>query len=153
VTVRAPIVDTTVVAIDARCRAAWPSLPAALPVGAVFVTDAAEALRVVDGGRIDPIGPGLITKEALRLARVPAEDFEQAVESANPPTITALADRGKLPRRRWMAPSRVARRIPAGIPREARESLPAFARFLANRLTSADREKLGRLLLGPKAVL
>jgi len=32
---------------------------------------------------------------AMRVGRVPAEDFESAVESDNPPTITALAEAGK----------------------------------------------------------
>lgn len=34
------------------------------------------------------------TKDALRVARIPARDFEAAVESESPPTITELADRG-----------------------------------------------------------
>lgn len=37
-------------------------------------------------------------KTALRVANVPAEEFEAAVESENPPTITALAEAGKKPR-------------------------------------------------------
>jgi hypothetical protein len=34
-------------------------------------------------------------KQALRVANVPAEEFEEAVESEAPPTVTALAERGK----------------------------------------------------------
>ena len=34
---------------------------------------------------------------ALRVARVPAAEFEQAVDSDAPPTITALAERGRKP--------------------------------------------------------
>ena len=36
-------------------------------------------------------------RTALRIANVPAEQFEQAVESEEPPTITELADAGKKP--------------------------------------------------------
>lgn len=34
------------------------------------------------------------TKDALRVARVPAKDFEKAVESERPPTVAALAEAG-----------------------------------------------------------
>lgn len=34
---------------------------------------------------------------AIRVANVPAPDFERQVESANPPTVTALAEQGKKP--------------------------------------------------------
>ncbi|RWD23055.1 hypothetical protein [Mesorhizobium sp.] len=37
------------------------------------------------------------TKQAIRVANVPAEEFEQQVESSNPPTVTALAEQGKRP--------------------------------------------------------
>jgi hypothetical protein len=37
-------------------------------------------------------------KTALRVANVPEEEFERAVESDQPPTVTALAERGKIPR-------------------------------------------------------
>jgi hypothetical protein len=33
-------------------------------------------------------------KQAVRVANVPAEEFDLAVESENPPTATALAERG-----------------------------------------------------------
>lgn len=36
-------------------------------------------------------------KQALRVANVPADDFERQVESANPPTISALALQGIKP--------------------------------------------------------
>lgn len=36
-------------------------------------------------------------KTALRVANVPAAQFEAAVESANPPTVTQLADQGRKP--------------------------------------------------------
>lgn len=36
-------------------------------------------------------------KTALRVARIPQEEFDDAVESQEPPTVTALADRGRLP--------------------------------------------------------
>lgn len=36
-------------------------------------------------------------KTAIRVANVPAEDFEKQVESHNPPTVTALAEQGKKP--------------------------------------------------------
>jgi hypothetical protein len=36
-------------------------------------------------------------KTALRVANVPGEEFERAVESDQPPTVTALAERGKTP--------------------------------------------------------
>lgn len=36
-------------------------------------------------------------KQAVRVANVPSEDFERQVESANPPTVTALAEQGKKP--------------------------------------------------------
>ena len=35
---------------------------------------------------------------AVRVANVPDEDFEEAVESEHPPTVTALAEQGKKPR-------------------------------------------------------
>lgn len=37
-------------------------------------------------------------KNALRIANIPAEDFERQVESPTPPTITALAEQGRLSR-------------------------------------------------------
>lgn len=36
-------------------------------------------------------------KQAVRVANVPAADFERQVESANPPTVTKLAEQGKKP--------------------------------------------------------
>ena len=36
-------------------------------------------------------------KQAVRVANVPANDFEQAVESEAPPTVTRLADMGRRP--------------------------------------------------------
>ena len=36
------------------------------------------------------------TKDAIRVARIPGRDFEEAVESDNPPTVTELAARGTL---------------------------------------------------------
>jgi hypothetical protein len=36
-------------------------------------------------------------KQAVRLANVPAEEFEAAIESESPPTITALAQLGIVP--------------------------------------------------------
>jgi hypothetical protein len=36
-------------------------------------------------------------RTALRVSNIPGEDFEAAVESDNPPTVTALAQRGKKP--------------------------------------------------------
>jgi hypothetical protein len=36
-------------------------------------------------------------KQAIRVANVPAMDFEAQVESATPPTVTALAEQGKKP--------------------------------------------------------
>lgn len=36
-------------------------------------------------------------KTAIRVANVPAADFEKQVESANPPTVTKLAEQGKKP--------------------------------------------------------
>lgn len=43
---------------------------------------------------------------AIRVARVPDEEFEAAVESPKPPTVTQLAERGKkaAPRSRSQAP-------------------------------------------------
>lgn len=35
--------------------------------------------------------------QAIRVANIPAEDFERQVESATPPTVTALAEQGKKP--------------------------------------------------------
>jgi hypothetical protein len=35
-------------------------------------------------------------KAALRVANVPKAEFEKAVESPNPPTVTELAERGKI---------------------------------------------------------
>lgn len=35
---------------------------------------------------------------AVRVANIPAADFDRQVESANPPTLTALAEQGKQPR-------------------------------------------------------
>lgn len=32
---------------------------------------------------------------AIRVSRIPSEEFEQAIESENPPTVTALAERGR----------------------------------------------------------
>jgi hypothetical protein len=37
-------------------------------------------------------------KTALRIANVPRDEFETAIESDDPPTVTALAERGKQPR-------------------------------------------------------
>jgi hypothetical protein len=37
-------------------------------------------------------------KTALRVANVPRDEFEAAIESDDPPTVTALAERGKQPR-------------------------------------------------------
>src|SRR6516165_7069055 len=37
-------------------------------------------------------------KTALRVANVPEAEFERAVESDQPPTVTALGERGKIPR-------------------------------------------------------
>lgn len=37
------------------------------------------------------------TKQALRVANVPADQFEKLVESDNPPTVTRLAEMGKQP--------------------------------------------------------
>lgn len=34
-------------------------------------------------------------KQAIRVANVPSEEFERQVESANPPTVTKLAEQGK----------------------------------------------------------
>jgi hypothetical protein len=34
------------------------------------------------------------TKTALRVAKIPGAEFEEAVESENPPTVTELAERG-----------------------------------------------------------
>lgn len=36
-------------------------------------------------------------KQAIRVANIPAADFERQVESDNPPTVTALAEQGKRP--------------------------------------------------------
>jgi hypothetical protein len=36
-------------------------------------------------------------RTALRVARVPGEEFDETVESDDPPTVTKLAERGKLP--------------------------------------------------------
>jgi hypothetical protein len=36
-------------------------------------------------------------KQAIRVANVPSEEFERQVESANPPTVTKLAEQGKKP--------------------------------------------------------
>src|SRR5262245_59281738 len=38
-------------------------------------------------------------RDALRVASIPRDRFERQVESANPPTITELAEQGKLPKR------------------------------------------------------
>jgi hypothetical protein len=34
-------------------------------------------------------------KTAVRVANIPTEEFEAAIESVKPPTVTALAERGK----------------------------------------------------------
>lgn len=57
---------------------------------------------------------------AVRVANVPAEEFEAAVESPKPPTVTSLAERGK---RVLHAPK------PAGF-NEAIHTLAAMRRFL-----------------------
>ena len=36
-------------------------------------------------------------KQAIRVANVPAEEFERQVESANPPAVAKLAEQGKKP--------------------------------------------------------
>ena len=76
---------------------------------------AGELLKQVDGqgARTDKLSEGANTKftqneaareagmskhqqvTAVRVASVPAEEFERQVESDNPPTITALAEQGK----------------------------------------------------------
>lgn len=48
-------------------------------------------------------------KDAIRVANIPTESFEQQVESDEPPTITALAEQGKRP-----------------LPERPKEKLPEF---------------------------
>jgi hypothetical protein len=40
-------------------------------------------------------------KTAIRVASIPAEDFERQIESDNPPTITELARQGTKPQQKW----------------------------------------------------
>lgn len=48
--------------------------------------EAAEAAGVSEGQQVT----------AIRVANVPAEEFERQVESNTPPTITQLAEQGRL---------------------------------------------------------
>jgi hypothetical protein len=45
---------------------------------------------------------------AVRVASIPAEEFEAAIESVKPPTVTALAERGKKSRRQSSKPRTAA---------------------------------------------
>jgi hypothetical protein len=62
-------------------------------------------------------------KQSVRIANIPAPEFEAAVESASPLTVTALANRGKTNPR---AAPRSA--LPKGVA-EAYDALAAFVRF------------------------
>ncbi len=55
-------------------------------------------------------------KDAIRVANLHRDDFEMQVESANPPTITALAQQGRKPANR-VPQYREARDDPAAVPR------------------------------------
>ena len=62
-------------------------------------------------------------KEALRVAAVPAEEFEAAVESDDPPSVAELAERGT--KKRKVAPG------PEELREEARRGIAAMDRFEA----------------------
>jgi hypothetical protein len=87
-------------------------------------------------------------KTALRIASVPQAEFERAIESESPPTITRLAERGTATRPTPSAPA-----LPAADPAEvseAQSALRAFAEFcsehdaasVAASSDSADAEPL-----------
>jgi len=60
-------------------------------------------------------------KTALRVANVPEAEFERAVESDQPPTVTALGERGKIPRVR----------PPADLSRQSRSDVAVATMALA----------------------
>ncbi len=86
--------------------------------------------------------------EAVKAGKVAVSKAAKEIREAN------RKERAKDDQRHFSKPrvspprSRSARRIPANIPREARSSIPKFAAFLAERFTTIDRQRLGRLLLG-----
>jgi hypothetical protein len=76
-------------------------------------------------------------KTSLRIANVPADEFEEAVESATPPTVTALAVQGRQPRstdtrgrRPTSKPPTAA--APAALDRDT--AIVGFARVLHSKL-------------------
>jgi hypothetical protein len=92
------------------------------------------------------------TKQAIRVAGIPEEDFEAAVESDTPPTVTELAERGSSskcsiwragaqttsrPRRRAMAPSADSRTVPP----EYQRCRSCAARSQTNDHTSESRPR------------
>ena len=73
-------------------------------------------------------------KTALRVAAVPAAEFETAIEGANPPTVTALAERGtKHLFREATAEQREALYDKSSVPlRHASEAVPSLQKAGAN---------------------
>lgn len=63
------------------------------------IRDAADPkVRTREGAAADAGLSERQRKTALRVAAVPAPEFEAAVEGPEPPTVTALAEKGKAPR-------------------------------------------------------
>lgn len=79
-------------------------------------------------------------KTALRVANVPEAEFERAIESPSPPTVTQLAERGKISRAN-PAPAPVAIAAPSDVA-EAQSALAAFAEFCAEH----DAARISALL-------
>jgi hypothetical protein len=68
-------------------------------------------------------------KTAIRMANMPEEEFERAIKSASPPTVTQLAERGKVARPAVPGPP-VTPADPAEVA-ETQSALAAFAEFCA----------------------
>jgi hypothetical protein len=71
-----------------RCGELLKEIPAR--VGGYSPTHRSERAKAAKDAGLSPDQ----TKTALRLAKIPDLEFEDAVESENPPTVGALADRG-----------------------------------------------------------
>lgn len=69
---------------------------------------------------------------AIRVANVPAEEFTAAVESDDPPTVTALAERGKVPAPKPLIDLQGIDPEDFKLSTQVQGQLGTFAEFLAN---------------------
>jgi hypothetical protein len=96
-------------------------------------------------------------KTALRVANVPTKEFEEAVESDNPPTVTQLAESGKRP-----APpdgDHLGGRDPEDykLSTQVQGQLRSFSDFLANSdaaaaVRGASKDELPRMVSKAKSI-